>query len=208
MSTVEKLSDAPVHLREVRTMADQLPQMLRSDAEENRDRILTAARELFSEHGLDVTMRQVARRAEVGPATVYRRFPTKANLVEAAFADQVRLCRAIVDEGCADPDPWRGFCSVVEGVSVLNARSRGFVDAFMSAHPEAEAIAAHRASVLGQLNGLSRRAKAAGGLRRDFTIDDLVLVILAGRGVAALPAAQREGAARRFAALAVDAFRA
>jgi AcrR family transcriptional regulator len=189
-------------------MADQLPQMLRSDAEENRDRILTAARELFSEHGLDVTMREVARRAEVGPATVYRRFPTKADLVEAAFADQVRLCRAIVDDGCADPDPWRGFCSVVEGVSVLNARSRGFVDAFMSAHPEAEAIAAHRASVLGQLNGLSRRAKAAGGLRRDFTIDDLVLVILAGRGVAALPAAQREGAARRFATLAVDAFRA
>ncbi|OPX12985.1 TetR family transcriptional regulator [Mycobacterium sp. AT1] len=185
-----------------------MPQMLRSDAEENRDRILTAARELFSEHGLDVTMREVARRAAVGPATVYRRFPTKADLVEAAFADQVRLCRAIVDEGCADPDPWRGFCSVVEGVSVLNGRSRGFVDAFMSAHPEAEAIAAHRASVLRQLSGLSRRAKASGGLRRDFTIDDLVLVILAGRGVAALPAAQREGAARRFATLAVDAFRA
>jgi len=208
MSTVEKLSDAPVHLREVRTMADHLPQMLRSDAEENRDRILTAARELFSEHGLDVTMREVARRAEVGPATVYRRFPTKADLVEAAFADQVRLCRAIVDEGCADPDPWRGFCSVVEGVSVLNGRGRGFLDAFMSAHPEAEAVAAHRASVLRQLGGLSRRAKAAGGLRRDFTIDDLVLVILAGRGVAALPAAQRDGAARRFATLAVDAFRA
>lgn len=200
--------DAPVHLGEVRTMAERLSQMLRSDAEENRDRILTAARELFSEKGLDVTMREVARRAAVGPATVYRRFPTKAELVEAAFADQVRLCRAIVDEGCADPDPWRGFCSVVEGVSVLNGRGRGFVDAFMSAHPEAEAIAAHRASVLGQLNGLSRRAKAVGGLRRDFTMDDLVLVILAGRGVAALPAAQREPAARRFATLAVDAFRA
>jgi hypothetical protein len=114
----------------------------------------------------------------------------------------------VVDEGCADPDPWRGFCSVVEGVSVLNGRGRGLLDAFMSAHPEAEAIAAHRASVLRKLRELSRRAKATGGLRRDFTIDDLVLVILAGRGVAALPAAQREGAARRFAALAVDAFRA
>jgi AcrR family transcriptional regulator len=189
-------------------MADHLPQMLRSDAEENRDRILTAARELFSERGLDVTMREVARRAEVGPATVYRRFPTKADLVEAAFADQVRLCRSIVDEGCADPDPWRGFCSVVEEVSALNARSRGFVDAFMSVHPEAEAIAAHRASVLAQLDGLSRRAKTAGGLRRDFAIDDLVLVLLAGRGVAALPPAQRERAAGRFAELAIDAFRA
>jgi hypothetical protein len=62
--------------------------------------------------------------------------------------------------------------------------------------------------VLGQLNELSRRAKAAGGLRRDFTIDDLVLVLLAGRGVAALPPAQRDRAAGRFAELAVDAFRA
>lgn len=91
---------------------------------------------------------------------------------------------------------------------MLNGRGRGFLDAFMSAHPEAEAVAAHRSSVLRQLSGLSRRAKAVGGLRRDFTIDDLVLVILAGRGVAALPAAQRDGAARRFATLAADAFRA
>jgi AcrR family transcriptional regulator len=189
-------------------MAKHLPHMLRSDAEENRDRILTVARELFSEHGLDVAMREVARHAEVGPATLYRRFPTKPDLVEAAFADQVRLCRKIVDDGCADPDPWGGFCSVVEDVSVLHGRGRGFVDAFMSAHPHAEAIAAQRASVLRQLTGVSRRAKVAGGLRPDFTIDDLVLVLLAGRGVAALPRAERERAARRFAALAIDAFRA
>jgi AcrR family transcriptional regulator len=189
-------------------MAAHLPHMLRSDAEENRDRILTVARELFSEHGLDVTMREVARRAEVGPATLYRRFPTKPDLVEAAFTDQVRLCRKIVDDGCADPDPWRGFCSVVEGVSVLNGRNQGFVDAFMSAHPEVEAFAAHRTSALRQLTGLSCRAKVAGGLRRDFVIDDLVLVLLAGRGVAALPRAERERAAQRFAALAIDAFRA
>jgi AcrR family transcriptional regulator len=134
-------------------MADRLPQMLRADAEENCDRILDAARELFSERGLDVTMREVARRAGVGPATVYRRFATKADLVEAAFANQVRLCRAIVDEGCADLDPWRGFCSVVEGVSALNARSRDFVDAFMSVHPEAKSISAHRASVLAHSTG-------------------------------------------------------
>jgi AcrR family transcriptional regulator len=189
-------------------MATRLPHMLRSDAEENRDRIVTVARELFSEHGLDVTMREVARRADVGPATLYRRFATKPDLVEAVFTDQVRLCRTIVDDGCADPDPWRGFCSVVEGVSVLNGRGRGFVDAFISAHPEVEAFAAHRASVLRQLTGLSRRAKAAGGLRPDFTIDDLVLILLAGRGVAALPPSRRERAARRFAELAIDAFRA
>ena len=63
----------------------QLPQMLRADAEDNRERVLEAARELFAERGLDVPLREVARRAGVGPATLYRRFPTKQSLVDAAF---------------------------------------------------------------------------------------------------------------------------
>jgi purine-nucleoside phosphorylase len=52
------------------------------------------------------------------------------------------------------------------------------------------------------------RNGAAGALRRDVTVDDLVLVLLAGRGLGSLPRNRREAAARRFAALAVDAFRA
>lgn len=200
--------DAPVHLSEVRDMAAEMPQMLRSDAQDNRDRVLAAARELFAERGLDVTMREVARRAEVGPATLYRRFPTRFDLVQAVFADEVRLCEKIVDDGCADPDPWRGFCSVIEHVSVLNGRNQGFVDAFISANSEPAGYAAHRDTALRALASLARRAQAAGALRRDFTIDDLVLVLLAGRGLASLPQSRREAAARRFAALAIDAFRA
>lgn len=199
--------DAPVHFREVRTMTDRLPQMLRADARDNRDRVLGAARALFAERGVDVTMREIARRAEVGPATLYRRFPTKQTLLDEAFADELRSCRGIVDDGCADPDPWRGFCSVIERISVLNSRNQGFVDAFMSADPEVDTIAAHRAELLRMLAELARRAQAAGGLRRDFVIDDLVLVLLAGRGLSSAPPPDRETAARRFAAIAIDAFR-
>ncbi|SEQ00112.1 TetR/AcrR family transcriptional regulator [Microlunatus flavus] len=186
----------------------QMTQVLRADARDNRDRVLAAARSLFAERGLDVTMRQVARAAAVGPATLYRRFPTKQDLVDAAFADEVRACRAIVEQGCADPDPWRGFCSVVERVSVLNVRNQGFVDAFASAHPDVGPFTAHRAAAVRLLAGLADRAKAAGRLRADFVVDDLVLVLLANRGLASAPPDVREAAARRFAALALDGFSA
>ncbi|MGW3278766.1 TetR/AcrR family transcriptional regulator [Nocardia rhamnosiphila] len=187
-------------------MPDRLPHMLRADAQDNRDRILEVARALFAEKGIDITMREVARRAEVGPATLYRRFPAKQALIDAAFADEMRSCRQIVEDGCADADPWRGFCSVIERITVLNGRNQGFVDAFMSANPETDSFAAHRVALLSMLADLAGRAKKAGRLRRDFVIDDLVLVLLTGRGLAAVPPARRETSARRFAALVVDAF--
>jgi AcrR family transcriptional regulator len=189
-------------------MTDRLPHILRTDAQHNRDRVVEAARALFSERGLDVTMRDIARRAAVGPATLYRRFPTKHVLVGEAFAKELRACSEIVEDGCADPDPWRGFCSVIERIIVLNVQNQGFVDAFMSEKPSLETFVAHRASLLRMLAELARRAQAAGGLRRDFVIDDLVLVLLAGRGLSTTPPAGRVAAARRFAALAIDAFRA
>lgn len=205
MATV---TDAPVHLSEVRNTAEQLTQMLRTDARDNRDRILEAARELFSERGIDVTMRDIARAAGVGPATLYRRFPTKQLLVDEAFADELRACRGIVERGAADPDPWRGFCFVIEQIGVLNARNHGFVDAFTQANPHVDSFVAHRASLLHILAGLAQRAQASGGLRPDFVMDDLVLVLLAGRGLSGVRLERREAAARRFAALAIDALRA
>jgi AcrR family transcriptional regulator len=182
--------------------------MLRTDAQDNRDRILDTARALFADQGIDVTMRDIARRAEVGPATLYRRFPTKQLLIDEAFADELRTCRAIVAAGCANPDPWTGFCSVIEEITVLNVRNQGFVNAFLAAVPDIDSFAAHRAEVLRMLAKLARRAQASGQLRRDFVIDDLLLVLLAGRGLAATSPVGREKAARRFAALAIEAFRA
>ncbi|MBE1878352.1 TetR/AcrR family transcriptional regulator [Myceligenerans pegani] len=188
-------------------MAEPLPH-LRSDARGNRDRILEAGRELFAERGLDVTMREVARRAGVGPATLYRRFPARQMLLDAVFADELRACRGIVEEGCADPDPWRGFCSVVERISVLNVGNQGFVDAFMAENPGSDSFTEHRAAMLSMLARLARRAQDAGRLRADFVLDDLVIVLLAGRGLAASRSARGVAVARRFAALAIEAFRA
>ncbi|TDU87959.1 TetR family transcriptional regulator [Kribbella voronezhensis] len=184
-----------------------MSQMLRADAQDNRDRILTAARTLFADRGLDVGMREIARRAEVGPATLYRRFPTKQALIDEAFAAEMGACRRIVEEGCGDPDPWRGFTSVVKRLTALNVRNKGFVDAFLSTGPPGAAFSEHRRELLAMLSALAKRAQAEGRLRTDFVIDDLVLVLLAGRGLASTLTSARDAAAHRFATLAIDAFR-
>ncbi|MEU5098394.1 helix-turn-helix domain-containing protein [Streptomyces sp. NPDC020996] len=189
-------------------MTDRLPHTLRSDALDNRERILDAARALFSADGLDVPMREVARRAGVGPATLYRRFPTKRMLVTEAFAEQLHACRAIVDEGCADPDPWRGLCLVIERICELHARDRGFTEAFLSAYPGVTDVAAGREHTVKAVAELAQRAKEAGRLRSDFVLDDLILVLMANKGIHATSAAGQVKASRRFAGLVIQAFEA
>ncbi|MDA0179818.1 TetR/AcrR family transcriptional regulator [Solirubrobacter phytolaccae] len=187
-------------------MAGQLPHTLRADAQDNRERILDAARAAFAADGLNAPIREIARRAGVSPATVYRRFPTKTDLAHAVYLDQSRTCQAIVHEGLADPDPWAGFRLVIEKVFDLHARDRGFPAAFMSAFPDAMDFAADRRASLEAVAELARRAQATGELRSDFTLNDLVLVMVAHRGLRAGTTDARLAASRRFATLAIQAF--
>lgn len=189
-------------------MTDRLPHTTRSDALDNRRRILEAARAVFATHGLNVPVREIARRASVGPATVYRHFPTKEALAVEAFREQMHACHAIVDEGLADPDPWHGFCLVVEGICGLHARDRGFTAAFLSAFPHPMDFAAERAHALTSVTALARRAQEAGRLRADFVLEDLVLMLMANDGVEATSRSTRAQASRRFASLAIQAFEA
>lgn len=200
------LTDASVHLSKVRAVTDRLPHTLRSDALDNRERIVDAARSLFATEGLDVPMREIARKAGVGPATLYRRFPTKQMLVTEAFTDQMRACHTIVDEGLTDPDPWRGFRRVIERICELHAHNQGFTEAFMTAFPDAMDFAADRAHTLNSIAKLAHRAKGAGHLRPDFVLDDLIIMLTAHRGIHATSTATRVAASRRFAALVIQAF--
>jgi AcrR family transcriptional regulator len=202
------LIDAPAGLAKVRAVTARLPHNLRSDAQDNRERILGAARAAFAADGMNVPMRELARRAGVGPATLYRHFPTKQLLATEAFTEQLQACRVIVDEALADPDPWHGFCLVIEKVCELHARNRGFAAAFRSAFPDALDVTAGRDYALNSVATLARRAKEAGRLRPDFVLDDLIIVLMANDGIHAISPAARVAASRRFAALAIQAFQA
>ncbi|MEO6087077.1 MAG: TetR/AcrR family transcriptional regulator [Umezawaea sp.] len=68
---------------------------LRADARRNRDKILSTAVAMFARDGLDATLDRIAKEAGVGPATLYRNFPTREVLIEAAYRDQLgKLCEA------------------------------------------------------------------------------------------------------------------
>ncbi|MFC8525727.1 TetR/AcrR family transcriptional regulator [Nocardia sp. NPDC057227] len=182
-------------------MPDLLPRTPRADATENRERILDAARALFAADGTSVPMREIARRAGVGPATLYRHFPTKEILATAAFAGQMRECRAIVERAHADPDPWRGFTTLIEQICELHARNRGFTEAFTATFPDAVDLGPDRAAALRAVAELAVRAGRTGQLRADFAVDDLMLVLSAQRAIGA-------AAAGRYATLVISAFRA
>ena len=181
---------------------------LRADARHNRDRILDVARTLFADRGLDVPMTAVARRAGVGAATLYRRFPTKEALVTAVFADEFSRCATVVDDALADPDAWRGFHAAVEALCAMQAADRGFCAAFVTAFPDAIDVERERDRALSGLAGLVRRAQDAGRLRADVTVGDLVLLLLANRGLVADSADEARAASRRLVGFVLDALRA
>ncbi|MFJ9025235.1 TetR/AcrR family transcriptional regulator [Streptomyces sp. NPDC102259] len=189
-------------------MTGQLPQTVRCDARDNRARILDAARTVFGDEGLSAPMREVARHADVGPATLYRHFPTKQALIAETFAEQRRACLAAVHDALADTDPWRGFQRLIERICELHAHSRGFADAFMTAFPEAMDFAADQERTLRAVAELARRAQETGRLRPGFVVDDLILMLMAHRGLHDTPRAARVTASRRFAAYVIEAFRA
>jgi AcrR family transcriptional regulator len=189
----------------MRAVTARLPHHRRSDA---RGRILDAARAVFVTEGLEVPIREIARRAEVGPATVYRHFPAKETLVAAAFTEQVLAWRAAMDAGLADPDPWRGFRVTVRKLCELQARDHGFTTAFKSAFPRTLDLAAMRTTSLSSAARLIRRARETGHLRADVGLADLNLMLMASTGIHASTPAARIAASRRFATLTVQAFQA
>jgi AcrR family transcriptional regulator len=156
---------------------------LRSDAARNRGKILAAAGEVFAEQGLGAPMTEVARRADVGIATLYRRFPVRADLIAATFADKMTAYADAIDRALADPDPWCGFCAYIERVCQMQAADHGFTNVLTMTFPTAKALEAERARAYRGFATLISRAKATGWLRPDFSDKDLVILLMANAGV-------------------------
>ncbi|GHC80624.1 TetR family transcriptional regulator [Nocardiopsis terrae] len=180
----------------------------RSDALHNHHRILGTARTSFAAGGLDVSMTEIARRAGVGIATLYRHFPAKSDLVIEVFTDQITECVAAIDRALADPDPWHGFRTVIEQLCELQAVDRGLTTVLLASVPDITVFEQERVRVENALAELARRAKAVGRLRPDFVRDDLTLVMMANSGITADSGEDALAASRRLAAYLVQAFQA
>jgi AcrR family transcriptional regulator len=180
---------------------------LRSDAERNRRLVLEAAAEAFAERGFDVGMAEIAKRAGVGNATVFRRFPSKDALVQAIFEDRIEEALGVIADAATLPDPWEAFVHCLERMAELQARDRGFFQAteqVLLEHPE---LLAHHRRILDAVDPVVARAQAAGVLRDDVTTLD-VLGLTKAAVACVLPSPElREDGWRRPLALMLDGMR-
>jgi AcrR family transcriptional regulator len=181
---------------------------MRADAERNRERVLDAAREVFAEQGLDASTNEVARRAGVGIATLFRRFPTREELVEAVFAGKMSAYTAAIEDALADPDPWHGFCGYIERVCRMQADDRGFADVLTMTFPTAKGLEEERNRAGHALTELLERAKATGRLRADFAHQDVPLILMANAGVVTATRHAAPDAWRRLVGYLIQAFAA
>lgn len=158
---------------------------LRADAERNRSALLHAAREIFGEHGLDASLDEIARRAGVGNATLYRRFPTRRDLIAEVFAGQMTAWAVLADDALADPDPWHGFVTYVTRVCEIQATDRGLSDLLVnSSFDDDERLAELLATARRGTIEVIKRAQDAGALRADLTRLDVRMLMMANAGVA------------------------
>jgi AcrR family transcriptional regulator len=175
---------------------------LRKDAQRNREAILDAARELFAESA-DVPMYEVAQRAGVGQATLYRNFPDRRNLAAALLAEHMAEKEQVAAEHADDPDAFfvllRSFSETMPRFHALGQLARA--DACLGSE-----LNRHRLRLTELMKEPLRAGKAAGTLRRDLTIDDVFLVLSMIKGAVerADGAAARTRAASRALALVQD----
>ncbi|MDQ4113335.1 MAG: TetR/AcrR family transcriptional regulator [Actinomycetota bacterium] len=189
-------------------MAPDEPLALRSDAERNRARILAAARKVLAAQGLGASMASIAREADVGIATLFRRFPTKEELVAAVFADRMADYAEAATKGLEDEDPWRGLVGFIETACELQAADSGFADVLTIAFPGSTELKRQRATAYDTTARLLARAKESGQLREDVTPEDLMLLHMANAGVIAATREHAADAWRRVIAQLIQSFQA
>jgi AcrR family transcriptional regulator len=180
---------------------------LRRDAERNRQRILGAAAEVFSERGLDATLDDVARRAGVGVATVYRRFPDKDSLVGELFQDRIRTLVSIAEEACEAEDPWNGLVSYLEYLATTMAGDLGLRQMLLFATYGRDRVTCMRERMRPVVARLVARAQATGQLRDDFSATDVPMLTIMLATAAEYAAPVQPAAWRRYLALILDGLR-
>lgn len=162
----------------------------RRDARRNRELLLEAAHEVFTEQGLDAALDVIARRAGVGNATLYRHFPTRAALVDAVFRDSLTGTMDAGERARRAPDAWVGLTAYLEAVFSTLAADRGSNDLMTTHLRGVESLEAVHEHNRGTVDVLLSRLRDEGTVRPDVTTEDVLFGLAAlGRAVPALTTA-------------------
>ncbi|WFE19425.1 helix-turn-helix domain containing protein [Solwaraspora sp. WMMD937] len=172
----------------------------RADARRNFDALLVAAREAFAADGSGASLEGIARRAGVNIATLYRNFPTRRHLFEAAYLDEVQTLARIAAD-LDHLDPWAALESWLRQFVSYATTKKAVYDAI--AHNEAMFVAG-RELIHAAGRPLLERAQRAGAARADVTFDDVLFLVNGVSGANFVQEAQRD----RVLTMALDGIRA
>ncbi|MEV6770155.1 helix-turn-helix domain-containing protein [Nocardia sp. NPDC051030] len=153
------------------------PRRLRADAARNQQRIIAAARELFADRGLEVTLDDVAERAGVGVGTVYRRFANKQELILEVFDQMVTELAQAVDTALHHSDPWQGLVDLFEYSCKHMAGNRGFGEVVLEMHDSMERFVCMRDRIRPGMQAVINRAKDVGALHTDIEAGDFFAMV-------------------------------
>jgi AcrR family transcriptional regulator len=183
-------------------MADPAQRRLRADAQRNRDRIMEAARRVLTEHGPHLPLEEIARQAGVSPATLYRHFANREELVHAVvegrFADEVQ---PVIDAALAGDDPWQGLVDAIGATLRSATTTPAWREALSMVRDDAVAREFARDRFLAPAGELLARAKAAGVVRPDVDAADLSPIMRMMRSLVVTPDDYRSADWQRYLAL-------
>jgi AcrR family transcriptional regulator len=179
------------------------PRPKRADARRNYEKVLAAAREAFAEGGESTALEEIARRAGVGIGTLYRHFPNRQALLEALYLDEVEeVCRSAQE--LQDADPWEALDAWLERLVAYIATKKALAGELLNyLDHDAPLFSTSRAALYAAGEPLLQRAQAAGVVRPDVAIADVIPMVI---GVAKVPAGDPEQA-RRIIRVAIDGLR-
>jgi AcrR family transcriptional regulator len=182
-------------------MTEVADRPLRADAARNAERLLRAARQVYGELGPDAPMEAIAQRAGVGERTLYRRFPTKGDLISAALVQSIAedLTPAI-EKARRAADPLRGLAALFEAAISLGAREHNLLTAARRAGSLAPDISTALDDALSEL---AARGQEAGVVRTDLVAEDLPRLIAMLYSVLLTMDPDTDGW-RRYVALVLD----
>jgi AcrR family transcriptional regulator len=175
------------------------PRPQRADARRNFEAVLVAAKTAFGEKGIDASLEEIARQAGVGIGTLYRNFPTRSDLINAVYVDEVEeLCRSAED--LDDLEPWDALMVWLRSFVVYCSSKRALVDGL---NRDSEIFTKARDAMYSTPEPLLARAQAAGEVRQDLKIIDLMYLVTGITSVTYQTDEQRD----RVLGLALDGIR-
>lgn len=156
-------------------VASERVRSVRSDARENRRRIVDVARDAFSTAG-DTSLNEIAKRAGIGPGTLYRHFPTREALVLAVYRNEIENLADLAPQLLAAHPPLEALRRWLDQVARYGQRKYGVAELIHAATTDTVEAEAYRL-VTGAIKHLLDAGAAAGLLRSDVQPDDFLLLI-------------------------------